>query len=82
MRGYSFVHLSLPQVNTFRKILKTSTDFNMLFLITLALLLFQGALSAPVESVAAATVGKIRGVREPIYHLYLQANPKNGMRMV
>lgn len=26
-------------------------------------------------SVAAATVGKIRGVRDPIYHLYLQSLP-------
>jgi hypothetical protein len=35
-------------------------------------------LSAPIESPrAAATVGKIRGVRDPIYHLYLQANSKN-----
>ncbi|KAF1834547.1 hypothetical protein BDW02DRAFT_484312, partial [Decorospora gaudefroyi] len=26
---------------------------------------------------AAATTGKIRGVSSPVYHLYLQANPKN-----
>ncbi|OAL50048.1 hypothetical protein IQ07DRAFT_587728 [Pyrenochaeta sp. DS3sAY3a] len=42
------------------------------------LLLLQGAVAAPIENAAAvATVGKIRGVREPIYHLYLQANSKN-----
>ncbi|KAF2689556.1 hypothetical protein K458DRAFT_291310 [Lentithecium fluviatile CBS 122367] len=41
--------------------------------------MLQGAFCAPVASNAAtaATVGKIRGVRDPIYHLYLQANPKN-----
>jgi len=39
------------------------------------LLLAQTALAAPLA--AAATVGKIRGVRDPIYHLYLQANSKN-----
>jgi carbonyl reductase 1 len=38
------------------------------------------ALAAPVEHAgSAATVGKIRGVRDPIYHLYLQANSKNGV---
>lgn len=42
-----------------------------------ALLLAQYALSAPVTNAAAATVGKIRGVQSPIYHLYLQANPNN-----
>ena len=43
------------------------------------LLLLHGAVAAPVENAAAAaTVGKIRGVRDPIYHLYLQANSKNG----
>ncbi|KAF2177235.1 hypothetical protein K469DRAFT_604002 [Zopfia rhizophila CBS 207.26] len=41
------------------------------------LLLLQGALSAPIENAAAATVGKIRGVQSPVYHLYLQANSKN-----
>ena len=45
------------------------------------LLVASGALAAPVENAqrAAATVGKIRGVRDPIYHLYLQASAKNGM---
>jgi hypothetical protein len=42
------------------------------------LLLVQSVLAAPAErAAAAATVGKIRGVRDPIYHLYLQANSKN-----
>ena len=41
-------------------------------------LVLSGALAAPIENTAAATVGKIRGVRDPIYHLYLQANSKNG----
>ncbi|KAI4626559.1 hypothetical protein J4E83_003710 [Alternaria metachromatica] len=43
------------------------------------LLVASGALAAPVENAqsAAATVGKIRGVRDPIYHLYLQASAKN-----
>ncbi|EFQ93021.1 hypothetical protein PTT_09714 [Pyrenophora teres f. teres 0-1] len=43
------------------------------------LLLLHSALAAPVENAAAAaaTVGKIRGVRDPIYHLYLQASSKN-----
>ena len=49
------------------------------------LLLAQGTLAAPVENTAvtraAATVGKIRGVRDPIYHLYLQTSPKNGKRV-
>ncbi|KAF2639191.1 hypothetical protein P280DRAFT_429615, partial [Massarina eburnea CBS 473.64] len=53
-------------------------------------LLVHGALAAPVAdaiaiadrdnvnvNVEAATVGKIRGVQAPIYHLYLQANPTN-----
>ncbi|PVI06040.1 hypothetical protein DM02DRAFT_683023 [Periconia macrospinosa] len=47
-------------------------------------LTLQAALSAPLTpkattstTAAAATVGKIRGVREPIYHLYLQSNPSN-----
>lgn len=43
------------------------------------LLLLHGAVAAPVENAAAAaTVGKIRGVADPIFHLYLQANSKNG----
>ncbi|CAO2651013.1 Nn.00g093100.m01.CDS01 [Neocucurbitaria sp. VM-36] len=44
------------------------------------LLLLHGVIAAPVgnsANAAAATVGKIRGVRDPIYHLYLQANSKN-----
>jgi hypothetical protein len=55
----------------------------MLFALTPLFLLLSSAYSAPVsnpdaEDVAAkATVGKIRGVRDPIYHLYLQANSKN-----
>jgi hypothetical protein len=54
----------------------------MLAFLAPVLLLIQGALAAPVAgnaAAAAATVGKIRGVRDPIYHLYLQASPKNGM---
>ncbi|EUC38939.1 hypothetical protein COCCADRAFT_21688 [Bipolaris zeicola 26-R-13] len=48
------------------------------------LFLAQSAAAAPVENVAtaAATVGKIRGVRDPIYHLYLQASPKNSSKPV
>ncbi|KAF1851944.1 uncharacterized protein K460DRAFT_392117 [Cucurbitaria berberidis CBS 394.84] len=50
----------------------------MLTLFAPILLLFHTAVAAPIgNTVAAATVGKIRGVREPIYHLYLQANSKN-----
>jgi len=53
----------------------------MLAFLAPVLLMLQGAVAAPVASntAAAATVGKIRGVRDPIYHLYLQASPKNGM---
>ncbi|KAF1978265.1 hypothetical protein BU23DRAFT_451106 [Bimuria novae-zelandiae CBS 107.79] len=40
-------------------------------------LLLPSVLAAPVSTTTAATVGKIRGVASPIYHLYLQANPKN-----
>ncbi|KAH7398863.1 hypothetical protein DE146DRAFT_510034 [Phaeosphaeria sp. MPI-PUGE-AT-0046c] len=40
------------------------------------LLLITPSLSLPTSSTsAAATVGKIRGVRDPIYHLYLQSLP-------
>ncbi|KAL6153310.1 hypothetical protein ACJQWK_11463 [Exserohilum turcicum] len=50
----------------------------MLTIFAPLLLLAQGTFAAPVENAAAAaTVGKIRGVRDPIYHLYLQASPKN-----
>ncbi|KAF2447021.1 hypothetical protein P171DRAFT_429964 [Karstenula rhodostoma CBS 690.94] len=42
-----------------------------------ALLLVSFALAASISNAAAATVGKIRGVSDPIYHLYLQANLKN-----
>jgi hypothetical protein len=44
--------------------------------LTPLLLLFPSiALAAPLSSTsAAATIGKIRGVRDPIYHLYLQAS--------
>lgn len=52
----------------------------MLNFLTPLLLIAQGAFAAPVgdtATTAAATTGKIRGVRDPIYHLYLQANPKN-----
>ena len=38
--------------------------------------LFQAVTAAPLAE-RAATVGLIRGVRDPIYHLYLQASPKN-----
>ncbi|KAH4507740.1 hypothetical protein HBI88_125890 [Parastagonospora nodorum] len=41
------------------------------------LLLLPSALSLPTTSTtstSAATIGKIRGVRDPIYHLYLQAS--------
>ncbi|KAF2036238.1 hypothetical protein EK21DRAFT_83940 [Setomelanomma holmii] len=41
------------------------------------LLLAQSIIAAPVESsrsISAATIGKIRGVRDPVYHLYLQAD--------
>lgn len=38
----------------------------------LATLLIPAALSAPTS-----TVAKIRGVRDPVYHLYLQAHPEN-----
>ncbi|KAL6711361.1 hypothetical protein ACN47E_005892 [Coniothyrium glycines] len=38
--------------------------------------------SAETTSAAAATVGKIRGVRDPIYHLYLQASSTNASQPV
>lgn len=52
------------------------------FIAALFVLTLQTTLAAPLDPkdatrAAAATVGKIRGVREPIYHLYLQSNPKN-----
>jgi hypothetical protein len=46
-----------------------------LTLLTSTLLLLQTTIAAPTA--AAATIGKIRGVRDPIYHLYLQANSKS-----
>jgi hypothetical protein len=50
----------------------------MLSLFAPFLFLLQSTLAAPVEhAAAAATVGKIRGVADPVYHLYLQANSKN-----
>ncbi|KAK7192471.1 hypothetical protein DPSP01_009711 [Paraphaeosphaeria sporulosa] len=49
----------------------------MLHHLAFALVLAPCAFAAPVSNVAAATIGKIRGVADPIYHLYLQANPKN-----
>jgi hypothetical protein len=50
--------------------------------LALAFLLVPCALAAPVSNAAAATtVGKIRGVADPIYHLYLQASPKNGKHL-
>lgn len=52
----------------------------MFSVIAATLLIAQCAFAAPVTNTAAATVGKIRGVQSPIYHLYLQANPKNGIR--
>ena len=52
----------------------------MLSFVAQVLLIVSGALAVPVENAGnSATVGKIRGVRDPIYHLYLQANSKNGM---
>ena len=56
--------------------------FAMLTILVANLLLAQNALAAPAKSIVAATVGKIRGVRDPIYHLYLQSNPNNGMSKV
>ena len=50
----------------------------LLLLLTPVLLLVQGTFAAPASLVPRATVGKIRGVSSPIYHLYLQANSKNG----
>jgi hypothetical protein len=32
---------------------------------------------SPSSTAATATIGKIRGVRDPIYHLYLQASSKS-----
>jgi hypothetical protein len=50
-------------------------------MLALALLVPALALAAPLSSstssVTAATIGKIRGVRDPIYHLYLQASSKS-----
>jgi hypothetical protein len=44
----------------------------------LLVLLPNFALAFPLSSsTAAATIGKIRGVRDPIYHLYLQASSKS-----
>ena len=56
-----------------------SSTFTMFSVIAATLLLAQCAFAAPVANAAAATVGKIRGVQSPIYHLYLQANPQNGI---
>lgn len=55
----------------------------MLAFLAPALLLLPGALAAPApaSNAAAATVGQIRGVQSPIFHLYLQANPKNGVSL-
>jgi hypothetical protein len=50
----------------------------MLLHLTSALLFALPVFSLPTTSTASAsTVGKIRGVRDPIYHLYLQANSKS-----
>ncbi|CAG5156412.1 uncharacterized protein ALTATR162_LOCUS4210 [Alternaria atra] len=50
----------------------------MLTFFAQVLLVVSCALAAPVENAGSATtVGKIRGVRDPIYHLYLQVNPNN-----
>ncbi|KAF2847706.1 hypothetical protein T440DRAFT_402685 [Plenodomus tracheiphilus IPT5] len=47
-------------------------------IITAVLLQSALAVAVPLQPEAvAATTGKIRGVRDPIYHLYLQANSKN-----
>jgi hypothetical protein len=57
----------------------TYTSVAMSSLFAPLLLLAQSVVTAPIEhTAAAATVGKIRGVRDPIYHLYLQASSKNG----
>lgn len=69
-----FSHQGLPAVES------STPHITMLTFFAPLLLLAQSAAAAPVENVAvaaAATVGKIRGVRDPIYHLYLQASPKN-----
>jgi hypothetical protein len=59
--------------------LQLPQPYTMLSLILIPIIsLLQITLAAPVSNAAAATVGKIRGVRDPIYHLYLQANSKNG----
>lgn len=68
--------ISQPSVSR----IPTSIIVAMLPSLAPILLLLHSALAAPVENAAAAaaTVGKIRGVRDPIYHLYLQASSKNG----
>ncbi|KAL8418576.1 hypothetical protein RB594_001973 [Gaeumannomyces avenae] len=46
-------------------------------------LLAQSAVAAlPFVGMAVAKPEKIRGVRDPIYHLYLQAHPKNASQVV
>lgn len=72
-----FYRHELPAVES------STLHITMLTLFAPLLLLAQSAAAAPVENVAAAaaTVGKIRGVRDPIYHLYLQASPKNCKRL-
>jgi hypothetical protein len=44
---------------------------------TMRCILTISLLLAPFAGLAAAKPEKIRGVREPIYHLYLQAHPKD-----
>jgi hypothetical protein len=47
-------------------------------ILTSLLLLIHPILSLPTTSyTSASTIGKIRGVRDPIFHLYLQASPKS-----
>jgi hypothetical protein len=64
-----------PRPTTLKSSRQTSAT--MLSLLTTLLTLLPLTLSTPLPSTSAATVGKIRGVREPIYHLYLQSLPKS-----
>ncbi|KAF2741191.1 hypothetical protein EJ04DRAFT_571895 [Polyplosphaeria fusca] len=54
----------------------------LIVLAPILLLLLQGAFAAPTPvdnnpAAPQATVGKIRAVQSPVFHLYLQANSKN-----
>ena len=48
-----------------------------LLLPVLAMAMSALAAPMPAENAAAATVGQIRAVTSPVFHLYLQANSKN-----